>query len=147
MGTRVRPLTVDDLEALGPLDSEYADRHGLESSLTLASANFHARSGHSFVLVRDGRPAGFVLAQAVWNGVRPTVRASRLVSVESDQAGRVAMTETLTKSAYDAAVYDIEVEVPGTDEALQESLGVQQYGPAPSVLYRRTLGSRGAAET
>ena len=143
MGARVRPLAVEDLAALAPLDAAYAARVAAEPRLTLASANFHARSGHSFVLERERRPTGFVLAHAVWNGDRASVRATRLATAEGDAAGRAALTETLTKSAYDAAVYDLEVEVPDEDEALRASLDAAEYRPAPSTLYRRTLGSRG----
>ena len=143
MGARVRPLTVDDLDALVPLDVAYAERHGLEARLTLASATFHARSGHSFVLENGGDVAGFVLAHAVWNGERPVLRATRLVA--EDHEARAALAETLTKSAYDAAVYDLEVEVPDDDPALGESLGGARFRPAPSTLFRRTLGSRGEA--
>lgn len=144
MGTRVRPLEVDDVEALSVLDASYAERHGLETRLTLASANFHARSGHSFVLEDGGAARGFVLAHAVWNGHRPIVRATRMVADETDAAGRAALAESLTKSAYDAAVYDVEVEVPDTDAALRTVLEGQRYRTAPILLYRRTLGSRGA---
>lgn len=144
MGTRVRALTVEDLDALVPLDAAYAARHELEPRLTLASVNFHARTGHSFVLERDGRVGGFVLAQAVWNGVRPSVRVTRMVAAEGDRTGRIALAETLTKSAYDAAVYDLEVEVPAADAELHASLRESQYAPSDTILYRRTLGSRGA---
>ena len=143
MATRVRPLTVDDLDALVALDSAYAERHGLESLMTLASANFHARSGHSFVLEDDGGTRGFVLAHAVWNGVRPIVRATRLAVGDDSADARKALIETLTKSAYDAAVYDLEIEVPDADGKLREALETEQYRPAPSALYRRVLGSRG----
>lgn len=135
---------MDDVEALAKLDHAHAERLGLEDRLTLASANFHARSGHSFVLERDGVPAGFILAHAVWNGVRPVVRATRVTAAPSDVAGRVALVETLTKSAYDAAVYDLEVEVPDGDAELAEALEHESYEPAPRALYRRVLGSRGA---
>ena len=142
MGARVRPLTVDDLDALAGLDAAYAERHGVEPRLTLASATFHARSGHSFILEAEGGAAeGFVLAHAVWNGERPVVRATRLVAEES--GARAALAESLTKSAYDAAVYDLEVEVPDDDAGLGESLGGARFRPAPSRLFRRTLGSRG----
>jgi hypothetical protein len=139
----VSPLTVEDLEPLQALDEGYAQTHGVEPHLTLASANFHARSGHSFVVERDDRPVGFVLAHAVWNGVRAVVRATRVVVEGADGGARAALVETLTKSAYDAAVYDLEVEVPDSDEALGASLGAERYRAAPSRLFRRTLGSRG----
>lgn len=143
MGARVRPLTVDDRDALAELDEAYAREHALEPALTLASANFHARSGHSFVIEREGGPAGFVLAHAVWNGVRPVVRATRLACPAGDEAAVTALVETLTKSAYDAAVYDLEVEVPDGDGMLRARLQAARYRPAPSTLFRRTLGSRG----
>lgn len=144
MGTRVRPLEVEDVDVLSSLDAAYAEQHGLDSRVTLASANFHARSGHSFVLEEDGVARGFVLAHAVWNGHRPIVRATRMIAPDTDAAGRTILAESLTKSAYDAAVYDIEVEVPETDAALRSALDEQRYRSAPILLFRRTLGSRGA---
>ena len=143
MATRARPLTVDDLDALLELDAAYAERYGLEPRMSLASANFHARSGHSFVLEDDETVKGFVLASAVWNGVRPVVRATRLAVADEGHAALTALIATLTKSAYDAAVYDLEVEAPDGDDDLRRALGDEQYRAAPSVLFRRVLGSRG----
>ena len=147
MATRVRPLTVDDLDDLAALDAAYAERLDLASLMTLASANFHARSGHSFVAEDDRGVHGFVLAHAVWNGVRPVVRATRLAVAAGAPDARAALIETLTKSAYDAAVYDLEIEVPDGDVDLRTALEAEQYRPAPSVLYRRVLGSRGQGST
>jgi hypothetical protein len=55
------------------------------------------------------------------------------------------LAQTLTKSAYDAAVYDVEVEVPDGDARLGSALGAEQYQASPSRLFRRVLGSRGEA--
>lgn len=162
---RARPLERDDLAALEPLDRGYAERFDVEPVTGAASLSLYARSGHSFVVERGARIVGFVLAQAVWTGARPVVRLARLavpaeVAVDAadaaDAAGeagepaeggeaRRLLVEALTKSAYDAAVYDLEAVVPDPDRELHAALEGFDYRPRPARVYTRVLGSRGEA--
>lgn len=139
--TFARSLTSEDQEALEVLDAAYAARFGLEPVLSKSSVSFYVRSGHAFVAVRSGASVGFVLAQAVWNGTRPTVYVSRLVA-EDAETGE-ALLEAVTKSAYDAAVYDLQVQVPEGDEGVAQALTTKLYMRFPEHLYGRVLGSRG----
>lgn len=141
----VRPLAdaAEAEAAIRATDAAYAERHGLEPALTRGSLSFYARSGHAFVAYADGEPSGFVLAHSVWSGERPVVQVSRLAAAEGDAASRRALVEALTKSAYDAAVYDIEVLHPDADTAGAEAWTAQAYRAAGRTVYRRVLGSRG----
>ena len=146
--TFARPLSLDDQELLGPLDAAYAETFRLEPVLTKSSVSFYVRTGHAFVAVRDGQAAGFVLAQAVWNGTRPTVYVNRLSvpdadDVAADTEARAALLEAVTKSAYDAAVYDLQVQVPDADDGAALALAAKDYVMRPEHVYGRTLGSRG----
>jgi Protein of unknown function (DUF1999) len=139
-----RPLTQDDEEALAEIDKAYAQQVGLGPFLSRSSLHFYVRTGHSFVAVRSGQPTGFVLAQSVWNGTRPTVYVNRL-AVESleDNESRLALLEAVTKSAYDAAVYDLHVQHPSADIEGLVALAEKQYLEKPFRLFERILGSRG----
>lgn len=139
--TFARPLTPDDQEVLEELAATYAEHYGLEPLLTKSSVSFYVRTGHAFVALRAGEVTGFVLAQAVWNGTRPTVYVNRLVAPELDTGE--ALLEAVTKSAYDAAVYDLQVQVPEGDAVAERALSSKSYSPLPERLYRRVLGSRG----
>ena len=142
--TFARPLGPDDLDDLEPLDKIYAERFGLEPVVTRSSVGFYVRTGHAFVAVRSGVTVGFVFAQAVWNGTRPTVFVDRLsVKDEGNAAAYEALLEALTKSAYDAAVYDLRVLVPDADAGAAAALEVKMYKGRSERLYARTLGSRG----
>lgn len=142
--TFARPLSADDQELLGPNDAAYAARFGLEPVLSRSSVSFYVRTGHAFVAVRGGEAVGFALAQAVWNGIRPTVYLNRLAVPDMDDVGaREALLEAVTKSAYDAAVYDLEVQVPEADGGAAGALAAKQYALTPARVYRRVLGSRG----
>jgi hypothetical protein len=142
--TFARPLSPEDQEVLGPLDTRYAGHFGLEPVVTRSSVSFYVRSGHAFVAVRHGEAVGFVLAQAVWNGTRPTVYVNRLaVADRSDTEAREALLEAVTKSAYDAAVYDLQVQVPEADDGAAQALGVKSYTLRAERVYGRVLGSRG----
>ena len=150
--TFARPLNPDDEETLGPLDKVYAEKFGLEPILTKSSVSFYVRTGHAFVAVRGGRAAGFVLAQAVWNGTRPTVYVNRLnvsgtENIEADAEARAALLEAVTKSAYDAAVYDLQVQVPAADDGAASALAAKDYVLRPEHVYGRVLGSRGQRST
>lgn len=141
MNLRIRPIELEDLESLGPLDVAYAAAQAQAALLSGASLRFFARTGHSFVAEHGvGELVGFVLAQALWDGVRPAVRVTRLVAV--DELVRAALAEALVKSAYDAAVYSLLAEVPPRDTALQALLARNHWQLQPMVRFERTLGSR-----
>ncbi len=160
MGSLVfaRPLTPDDEDVLAPLDAAYARRFGLEPLVSRASLSFYVRSGHAFVAVRAGREVGFAFAQAVWNGARPTVYLNRLAVADSDEDpsdanadegdldARLALVEAVTKSAYDAAVYDLQALLPAGDALGRRALGEKSYSLKDYVIFERVLGSRGAKE-
>lgn len=142
--TFARPLSPDDQDALEPLDASYAEHFGLEPVLTKSSVSFYVRTGHAFVAERGGETVGFVLAQAVWNGTRPTVYVNRLsVPDVTDSGAREALLEAVTKSAYDAAVYDLQVQVPEADDGAARALSAKSYALTPERVYGRVLGSRG----
>ena len=146
--TFARPLTPEDQEALEPLDRGYAAQYNLEPVVTKSSVSFYVRSGHAFVAVRGGEAVGFVFAQAVWNGTRPTVYVNRLAVVVAadthiDTGAREALLEAVTKSAYDAAVYDLQVQVPEADGGAAGALAAKSYALTSERLYSRVLGSRG----
>lgn len=144
----VRPISVDDFEALAPIDQAFAEMFGLEAAMTRSSLNFYARSGHAFVSVENAETTGFVLAQSVWNGTKAVVYTYRLAVKDLKNTGnglasREALTEAVIKSAYDAAVYDLRVLQPDADAQQQGVLEAKAYKPAAVTLYSRTLGSRG----
>lgn len=144
-----RPLGEDDGEALAPIDQAYALLYDLEPALTRSSLAFFLRTGHSFAAFRGGEAQGFALAQAVWNGTRPTVHLGRLAVLDLAEEDRAAVLGALvaavTKSAYDAAVYDLVTSVPPGDEGAVRALLEAGYGELPLRLYGRVLGSRGQA--
>jgi hypothetical protein len=141
----VRPIDVDDLAALEPIDAATAARSGREPTVTRGSLSFYARSGHAFVAEDASDTRGFALAQAVWDGRRPTVRLQALVVADDgDREARAALLEAVTKSAYDAAVYDLVAVVPEGDPEAQRLLADQGWRPEHVRAFRRTLGSRGA---
>ncbi len=145
--TFAHPLTPEDQEALEPLDRDYAAAYGLGTVVTKSSVSFYVRSGHAFVAVRAGETVGFVFAQAVWNGTRPTVYVNRLAVIDAADTPhnevREALLEAVTKSAYDAAVYDLQVQVPEADDGAAQALAAKSYALEPERVYRRVLGSRG----
>lgn len=146
--THARPLTQEDGELLFAIDRAYAQAFGLEPVLTRGSLNFYTRSGHAFVSVKAGEMTGFVLAQSVWNGTRPTVYVNRLaVAALDDEASRLALIEAVTKSAYDAAVYDLQVQLPEEDSYGLGALHIKQYVRKPLATLERLLGSRGQKST
>ncbi len=141
--TFARLLSSDDQETLESLDASYARQFGLEPIISRSSVSFYGRTGHAFVAVRNARTVGFVLAQAVWNGTRPTIYVNRLNVPNDDNEAREALLEAVTKSAYDAAVYDLQVQVPETDAGAAQALAVKNYALRPERVYGRVLGSRG----
>jgi hypothetical protein len=139
MSHRIRPLELEDLEQLRPLDAEYAAAHAAPALASPAGLRFFARTGHAFVAERGGAVCGFVLAQALWDGVHPTLWLMRLVAAEAD--ARASLAEALVKSSYDAAVYHLRADLPPTDAPLQEALRVSGWQSQPLVHFVRTLGS------
>lgn len=144
----VRPLDTEDEAGLKAIDNAYAAQHDVAPVISRASVSFYARSGHAFVVSWAGELIGFVLAQAVWHGSHPVVTVNR-VAVRGDApvSARPALIEALTKSAYDAAVYDIIVLQPAGDSATRAALEDKSYQQRNIMLYERTLGSRGQLPT
>jgi len=142
MATIIRPLETEDLQVLTTIDDAYARANKLEPMLTPGCLSFYRRSGHAFVAVEDGKARGFLLAHAVWDGSRPVVRVTRVAVRESaDVVTRELLLEALTKSAYDAAAYDIIAESPLTDAGGICALETKGYQAVPVRLFRRVLGS------
>lgn len=138
----VRPLGSDDADALQPLDRDYARLTGREELIDAASLSYFARSGHAFVLEERGEVRGFLLGQAVWDGRRPTLLVRRMVA--SEQRDREALLNAVTKSAFDAGVYDLLVELPDGDSGGAPALAECGFAPLASRLFARVLGSRSA---
>jgi hypothetical protein len=141
MNAALRPVDVDDLDALEALDAAYAAAHGLAPAVTRASLAFYARSGHSFVAGPAGAPRGFVLAHAVWDGARPTVSVARVVAAGDEASVLHALVEAVVKSAYDAAVYDLAIELPAADGAARAALEAP-WRERPVRRFERILGAR-----
>jgi hypothetical protein len=141
----VRLLSVDDHPELASIDESYSSAAGIPTVLSRAAAQFHARSGHSFVAGSAGAARGFVLGHAVWTGDRPVVRVGRLaVAAAGDSGTRAALLAAVVKSAYDAGVYDLLCERPLGDEAGALALAEAGFVEQATRLHGRTLGSRGA---
>lgn len=151
MSIRIRPLTEADLEPMAALDAGYAAAHELERVVSLASLRHFERSGHSFVAERESvggaaLVAGFVLAQAVWTGERPTVQGTRLVADSAGAAeARPALAKALVKSSYDSGVYDLLFRAPTTDAELRAALEAEGFREDDHVTLALVLGSRGRA--
>ena len=144
MATFARPLNQDDEEELLAIDQIFAKTIGLEPFLSRSSLHFYIRTGHSFVAMCAGQATGFVLAQAVWNGTRPTVYVNSLAVTDlTDKESREALLEALTKSAYDAAVYDLWIQHPVQDSEGFQALSAKGYHEKELRIFERVLGSRG----
>ncbi len=144
MTAALRPVEVDDLDALALLDAAYAATHGLALAVVRASLAFYARSGHAFVAGPPGAPLGFVFAHAVWDGARPTVTVARVVAVDDDAGVLHALVEAVVKSAYDAAVYDLVIDLPAGDAAARAALDAP-WIEQPVRRFERVLGARAAS--
>jgi len=143
-GALIRAVTQDDFEDLKAIDEAYAEQYHIEPMLTLGSLNFYARTGHSFASLEQTTMTGFIFAQSVWNGFRPVLQLNRLaVRDNKDQASREALFDALTKSAYDAAVYDIQLLLPSQDQKTLEVAKRKDYAQVDISVLSRTLGSRG----
>ena len=149
MSIRIRPLLDADLEAAMAIDAGYAAAHGVQPVANLAALRFFERSGHSFVaeLIDEAgttSATGFVLAQAIWSGERPTVHAARLaVANQAAAAASTSLVKALVKSAYDSGVYDLYFRTPASDIALREALAAEGYLPDDHVTLQLVLGTRG----
>jgi len=140
----VRPLDIDDLAGVGALDRGYAARHACAPVVDVAALRHYARGGHAFVAQRGDETHGAVLANTVWDGARPAVRVVRLIA--RDDAFDVAerLVGAVVKSAYDAAVYDLVVELPESDAAGRAAVEAHAFGVAPVLRFERALGARKA---
>ncbi|GEM89726.1 DUF1999 family protein [Oceanithermus desulfurans] len=108
-----------------------------------AALRFYARSGHSFVASGGDRILGFVLAQAVWQGDRATVLATR-IAAESTEV-YAGLLRALVKSAYDANAYEVALLAePGERPELDRALAEVQLADRGRRLHTRVLGGRGA---
>jgi hypothetical protein len=164
----LRPVETDDLADLAPLDAAYAARYGVDPLVGAAALSFFARTGHAFVAQAAGgtaagppggtaggpagspvgavagaagerpRPVGMALAQAVWDGARPTVWLVRLIG---EAPARRALADAVVKSAYDAAVYTLVADVPGDDADLADLMADAGWRERPIRRFERTLGS------
>ncbi len=145
MACFAKALSQDDEDALTPIDQAYAEQYGVEPLIQRSSLSFFERSGHAFTALNMGEVVGYVFAQAIFNGTRPTVLVSRLTVQDSDVAeqARAVLVEAVTKSAYDAAVYDLLVLLPEADSAAQQAFAQNQYDESRLTALVRTLGSRG----
>ena len=143
----VRLVTSDDTDVLLGIDSSYSAAFGLDVTASRGSASFHARTGHSFLAEQDGDVRGFVFANAIWTGGRPTVRLERLaVEDPEDLPARLALLDALIKSAYDAGVYDLLAELPAADSTGAEALAANGFTDRPVRNFGLVLGSRGTVK-
>lgn len=146
METHARPLETDDAAALTAIDGAYAAAFGLEPRCGPASLRFFARTGHAFVAVGASGVRGFVLAQPVFDGERATVVAHRLASPPPGDADALrALLRALTKSAYDAGIYDLRIDLPDGDTAASAALAEEGFAASATTVHTRYLGSRAAA--
>lgn len=139
-------LSPSEYEKLQAIDRAYAEAMQLEPQLSPSSLSFYSRTGHAFIAVKgainEGEIQGFVLAQSIWNGTRPTVRVTYLAVANMDDiATREALLEAVTKSAYDAAVYNIHISIPEADSGCQQALNHKSYLPVAKKIFARQLGS------
>lgn len=143
----IRPIDPDDLDALVEIEAAYLARHEARTSIDAASVRHYARSGHAFTARSAGLVVGAVLAQAVWDGTRPVVRAARVMAQGDDAEVLQRLLEALVKSAYDAAVYDLSVDLPSSDAAASAALTATSFAERPVRRFERVLGSRSALGT
>ncbi len=132
----VRPLSQDDGPRLTAFEARWLPP-GRTPRSGDAALRFFARSGHSFVAEEDG-VRGFVLAQALWQGDRATVIASRLLADGPDAL--LALLRALEKSAYDAGAYEVAL-LAQEGSPLAEAAQRAAFVPGPR-LFVRVLGSR-----
>ena len=119
----------------------FPDRPETFYRANLAALRFYARSGHSFAASDGERPHGFVLAQAVWQGDRATVLATRIVAEAAEVYG--GLLRALVKSAYDANAYEVALLAePGANPDLDRMLAETGLVSSGRTLFARVLGAR-----
>lgn len=141
-----RFFTEHDFEAMQALESRALhaetpdldqlperEREGRRRS-SLPALRFFARSEHSFVAEEAGRLLGFILAQPVWQGDRPTVLVVAL-TLEPGAAPEVArgLLHATVKSAYDSAVYEVHLTVTPALEAAARAEEARSLGRAAVI--------------
>jgi hypothetical protein len=141
-----RPLNAADLESLAGLEARYLERHGGAPLVSAASLRFYQRSGHAFVAERAGLALGFALGRTGWDGASATVSVERIAVDVGAPEALDALIAAVTKSAYDAGVYRIELRIPAGDGVTLERAQVSDYRSSTTRLMTRTLGSRGDEE-
>lgn len=143
---QVRPLDAGDGGSVEAIDRADAARAGRAPVATRGALAFYGRSGHSFVAWGTEEPRGFALAQAVWDGARATVRVATLALADpNDDEARTALLEAVTKSAYDAAVYELVFDVADDEAAMRRLLQAHGWRAVAARPFRRTLGTGGTA--
>ena len=146
-----RPFTQGDFEALAALDLATLRREDPDfdalpereregrGRTSLAALRFFERSEHSFVAEAGAGLLGALFAQSVWQGDRPTVLVARVwLAAGAPPETGAALLRACTKSAYDAAIY--EVYLPVTPELLAAAAAEGFRGVARLAV--RHLGSR-----
>jgi len=136
-------------------ETDYDELHELERRIfpehpedfyrtALPALRFYTRSGHSFVADSGEALKGFILAQAVWQGDRATVLATRIAA--SDAETYTGLLRALVKSAYDAGAYEVAILVePGLSSELEKALEENEIRDSGRIMYARVLGQRGAS--
>lgn len=105
-----------------------------------AALRFYERSEHSFVADEDGEVVGAVFAQSVWQGDRPTVLVTRVwVDPAAPEGTAAGLLRVCTKSAYDAAIYEVHLPVTPDLEGAARETDFRRTG----VYAVRWLGTRG----
>ena len=146
-----RAFTPADFEALQSLDLAVLRREDPDfDSLgareregrlrtSLAALRFYERSEHSFVADEDGALQGAIFAQSVWQGDRPTVLITRTWLAERASPETAAgLLRACTKSAYDAAIYEVHLPVTPELTAAASGEGFRSLGAYAA----RFLGTR-----
>ncbi len=117
---------------------------------SLPSLKFYARSEHSFAAIDNPHQEptivlGFVLAQSVWMGDKAIVYISSLRVHPDAPTGTLAgLLHAVTKSAYDGAVYEIQM---NSDKHLEAFATREGYVDTGLKYLTRILGSRSTSAT
>ncbi len=117
---------------------------------SLPSLRFYSRSEHSFVAVEassvDAETStvyGFILAQSIWMGDKALVYISSIrVHPDAPSGCLPGLLHCVTKSAYDGAVYELQLLADSHLEAIAIREG---YKDSKNKLLQRILGSRSDA--
>lgn len=114
----------------------------------LASLLFFARSGHSFVAAQPGTDGptvlGYVLALAIWEGDRASVKISSLrAHPDAPPATLQGLLHAVVKSAYDSGSYEVHLDADAQATRAAQAEGFRQANTRPMV---RVMGSRSEKE-